>query len=98
MQEFLVFGAFDDGEDPGEFRTEDAVQRLGLFEDVERVAEHVGDVRLAGIGVAAELRVGAEFLVEAQQAAGEGGRDAERGTRMPVVRLSRAQARLMGAA
>ena len=48
LEEFLVFGAFHDGVNTGEFRPKDLMQRLGFLEHIERVTHDVGNVRLAG--------------------------------------------------
>src|SRR6056297_305738 len=79
LKEFFIFGAFHDGIDAGEIRAKDVMQVAGLVEHVERLAKHAGDIGVARISVALELRVGAGLVHHPQKSASKAGSDAQIG-------------------
>ena len=79
LQEFVIFGAFDDGIDPGEFGMQQLVDVRCRVEQIERAMEITRDRLDALISFIFERFRGLLALFQTEIAAGQRGGDAEIG-------------------
>ena len=71
LQEFIIFGAFDDAVHAGEFCAQHLMQACRFFKEIKSGTHFVRDFRFAFISLAFELSVGTDFVLQAQKPAGE---------------------------